>query len=204
MRVSGVGIPASAHLPLADDVTLVEACKNGDRGGQRDLYERHCQRVYRLMYRMVGPRHADDLTQQVFLRVLQSIGQFAGRSTFPTWLYRLATNEALQFLRRNDHRAMQAYATEPIDALPSTCTRLDDRDMLEQALASLDPDLRSIFLLREVEGLSYYELALVLDVAEGTVASESRTSRVARIAHGSGIGHDWNERLVVSFPSKSA
>jgi len=176
-RQSRMDSTTSETFPLVDDRTFVQACQNGDRVSQRQLYERHSQHVYRLMYRMVGAQHADDLTQQVFLRVLQSIDQFAGRSAFSTWLYRLATNEALQFLRRNDRRTTQRYAAEPADDSPSDHGRLDDREMLEHALAKLDPDLRAIFLLREVEQLSYYDLAMALDIAEGTVASRLNRAR---------------------------
>lgn len=167
----------SSQAPLTDEQTLVAACREGDSDAQRELYERHCQQVYRLMFRMVGAEDADDLTQQVFVRVLQTIGQFRGQSALSTWLYRLATNEALQFHRRNARRATQALSVEPADDGPSDHRRLDDREMLEHALANLDPDLRAIFLLREVEQLSYYELAMVLDIAEGTVASRLNRAR---------------------------
>ena len=71
----------------------------------------------------------------------------------------------------------QHYAAEPVDDRPSDHGRLDDREMLEYALAKLDPDLRAIFLLREVEQLSYYEIAMALDIAEGTVASRLNRAR---------------------------
>lgn len=167
----------SSQAPLTDEQTLVAACREGDSDAQRELYERHCQQVYRLMFRMVGAEDADDLTQQVFVRVLQTIGQFRGQSALSTWLYRLATNEALQFHRRNARRVTQVLSVEPADDGPSDHRRLEDREMLEHALANLDPNLRAIFLLREVEQLSYYELAMVLDIAEGTVASRLNRAR---------------------------
>lgn len=167
----------SSQVPLTDEQTLVAACGEGDSDAQRELYERHCQQVYRLMFRMVGAEYADDLTQQVFVRVLQTIGQFRSQSALSTWLYRLATNEALQFLRRNARRTMHALGVDPADDRVSEHRRLDDREMLEHALAELDPDLRAIFLLREVEQLSYYEIALALDIAEGTVASRLNRAR---------------------------
>jgi len=167
----------SPDILLTSDDTIVAACRDGDADAQRELYEKHCRPVYRLMYRMVGAEHADDLTQQVFLRVLQKIGQFRGQSAFSTWLYRLATNEALQFLRRNARHTSRFLALEPADERPSDHLRLDDREMLEHALANIDPDLRAVFLLREVEQLSYYEIAMALDIAEGTVASRLNRAR---------------------------
>lgn len=161
--------------PVAQD--SVDACRDGDRGAQRQLYERHCRQVYRLMFRMVGPQYAEDLTQQVFLRLFQSLDKFAGYSTFSTWLYRLATNEALQFLRRHKHHQVQPLSCDPVDGRRSKCERVDDRELLDRALSKLAPELRSAFLLREVEQLSYEEIALVLDVAEGTVASRLNRAR---------------------------
>ncbi len=160
-----------------DEQSLVAACRAGDPAGQRELYDRHCQQVYRLMHRMVGHEHADDLTQQVFLRVIESIAKFHGRSTLSTWLYRLATNEALQFLRRRARRTAQPLIADPPDHRTPSDLRLDARELLERALANLEPDLRATFLLREVEQLSYYDIAVVLDIAEGTVASRLNRAR---------------------------
>jgi len=167
----------STQDPLINEQALIAAGREGDVAAQRQLYEQHCQQVHRLMCRMVGANHADDLTQQVFLRVLQAIKQFRGESAFSTWLFRLATNEALQFLRRNGRWEPLALTVEPPDDKPSELRRSDDRDLLEFALANLDADLRAIFLLREVEQLSYYELAMVFDIAEGTVASRLNRAR---------------------------
>lgn len=163
-------------LNLSDEV-LLASCREGDPIGQRQLYEQHSPQVYRLMHRMVGPQYADDLTQQVFLRALTKISQFRGQSAFSTWLYRLATNEALQFLRRSKRRHTQVLVREPADVRLSGQRRLDDREMLEHALAQLDPELRAVFLLREVEQQSYYEIAMALDIAEGTVASRLNRAR---------------------------
>lgn len=158
--------------------SVVLACQGGDGNAYRQLYERYSEQVYRLMHRMVGATDADDVTQQVFVRVLTTVSQFSGRSKFSTWLYRVAVNEALQHLRRNAKRTCLPLPPEPVDRRSSSVERLDDREQLEHALSKIDPDLRTVFLLREVEQLSYYEIALTLDVAEGTVAS--RLSRARR------------------------
>ncbi len=168
---------APSRKIVAAEQALVAACRNGDPGGQRELYEQHHRNVHRLMSRMVGAEYADDLTQQVFLRVLQTISQFRGESAFSTWMYRVATNEALQFLRRNSKQALQELSVELVDYRPSEQNRLDDREMLDHVLANLDPSLLATFLLREVENLSYHEIALALDIAEGTVASRLNRAR---------------------------
>jgi RNA polymerase sigma-70 factor (ECF subfamily) len=165
------------------DEEMIDACGRGDRSAQHQLYLRHCQAVYRLVFRIVGSQAAEEVTQQVFLRLFQSIDSFAGRSRFSTWLYRLAANEALQYLRRKRSRPKLPLLSEPVDKAPARTSRIDEREMLEYALSTLDPDLRAIFLLREVEGLSYYDIALALDIAEGTVASRlNRARRLLREA----------------------
>ena len=161
----------------SDEQKLVNACRNGAPDAQRELYQRHSEQIYRLVFRLVGPEHADDVTQQVFVRVLQTIGQFRGRSALSTWLYRLATNEALQFLRKNNRHSTPTIAVDPVDHRASDGSRMEDRELLEQALSDLDPSLRAIFLLRELEQLSYHDIAHALDIAEGTVASRLNRAR---------------------------
>jgi RNA polymerase sigma-70 factor (ECF subfamily) len=157
--------------------TLVPACQRGDQEAMRQLYELSHASIYRLMVRMVGPQDAADLTQQVYLQIYRNIGQFAGRSRFKTWLYRLAVNEALQFRRKD--RKVQRYALdrELMDKSPGHRRLTEQKDLLEQGLARLEPQLRSIFLLREVEGLSYNEIAEALNISEGTVGSRLNRAR---------------------------
>lgn len=160
--------------PMAD---LVDACRRGDRQGQRRLYE-HCQRrIFALVVRMVGREEAEDVTQQVFLQAFRSIQQYCGRARFETWLYRLATNECLQFLRRARRTRFEPLDDEPVDKSPKPPRRVQDRELLERALDRLDPELRSIFLLREKEDMSYRELSEVLGISEGTVASRLSRAR---------------------------
>lgn len=162
---------------LNSERELLDGCLAGDRETQRQLYEQNCNVIYRLMYRLVGPTDADDLTQQVFLTAFRKLDKFQGRSSFATWLYRVASNEALQFLRRSGRDRHQPILCDPLDAQPSGLDELDQHDLLQHILDRLDPDLRTIFLLREAEGLSYYEIALILDIAEGTVASRLSRAR---------------------------
>jgi len=170
---------ASGMCGLPDgERQLLAECLGGHQDAQQKLYEQHCDKVYRLMCRMVGSSNADDLTQQVFLCVFQKLNKFQGRSSFSTWLYRLASNEALQFLRRRPQRVPdQPMLSDPSDEQTDEITQLDQRDLLEHALSRLDPNLRAIILLREIEQLSYYDIALALDIAEGTVASRLSRAR---------------------------
>lgn len=165
--------------PLAQ---IVKRCQreSGFQGksdsAQHELYQACSTDVYNLMVRMVGIQDAVDLSQQVFLQVFRKIEQFDGRSKFKTWLYRLAVNEALQFLRKKK-RIQQELKHEPIDPKPSVVQTRDAQDMMESALDRLDPLLKTIFLLKEVEGMSYKEIADATNIPEGTVGSRLNRAR---------------------------
>jgi RNA polymerase sigma-70 factor (ECF subfamily) len=138
---------------------------------------------------MVGLQDAADVTQQVFLQAFRSIGQFHGRARFETWLYRLAVNESLQHLRHRRRWRHHVLDWEPMD----DTQRADDaerKELLEQALARVDPELRSIFLLREVDGLSYHTIAEALDIPEGTVGSRLNRARRELRRHLSELGYE--------------
>jgi RNA polymerase sigma-70 factor (ECF subfamily) len=125
---------------------------------------------------MVGLQDAADVTQQVFLQAFRSLEKFNGRSRFDTWLYRLAVNESRQHLRRNRRWRYHALDWEPMDESHHG-EDAERKEVLEQALARIDPELRSIFLLREVEGLSYHDIAEALQIPEGTVGSRLNRAR---------------------------
>ncbi len=159
------------------DSKAVEACPRGDPVAQRRLYEASHRNVYRLMVRMVGLQDAADLTQQVFLQVFRRIGQFSGQAQIGTWIYRVAVNEALQHFRRSKHSRVRTLTQEPMDRSPDSCVNVDHKELLEHALTRLEPDLRSAFLIREVEGLTYSEIAEALEIPEGTVGSRLNRAR---------------------------
>ncbi len=156
---------------------IVTACQRGDRNAQRQLYEQCCERVFRLVNGMVGVQDASDLVQQVFLQTFRAIGQFSGHSRFETWLYRLAVNECLQFLRQGKRRSCEGLAHEPPDRSPEHVRHVEHRELLERALQRLDPESRCIFLLREIEGLAYGEIASALGIPDGTVGSRLNRAR---------------------------
>ena len=147
----------------------IAACRRGDHSAFHELYAQCSPSVYGLMVRMVGHENADDLTQQVFLQIFRSIAQFSGRSHIETWIYRLAVNEALQHIRRHRRHDTQVLRHDPLEPGSGHSELAEHRDLLDQALARIDPELRSLFLLREVEGFSYAELAEAVAIPEGTV-----------------------------------
>jgi RNA polymerase sigma-70 factor (ECF subfamily) len=158
---------------LAD---IIRGCQAGDRGAQRQLFDRYRSTVYRLAARLVGVSEAADLSQEIFLRVFTGIGGFRGRAAFDTWLYRLAVNECLRHLGRRGRRP-RPLAEEPACPAAGPDHTLEQADLLERALHRLSAPLRAVFLLREADGLSYREIADVLGVAPGTVASQLSRAR---------------------------
>lgn len=156
---------------------LARACVAGDRDAMQQIYSRCCARVYALMVRIVGRQDADDLTQQVFLQMFRKLDQFSGGSKLETWLYRLATNEALQHLRKQNRHSVQPMLVEPSARDTDRLMESENVQMLAVALSRIDPELRAILSLKEEQDLSYREIAESLDIPEGTVGSRLNRAR---------------------------
>lgn len=168
------------RTPIGEsEALLIVACQRGDRDAQRRLYDKYQAGIFRLVVRMVGVQDAADVAQQVFLQAFRHLDQFAGRAKFDTWLHRLALNECWQHFRRERRTKYVVLDREPMDHAPGPERNANERDLLEQALARLEPELRAVFVLREMEGRRYNEIAQVLEINEGTVAS--RLSRARRL-----------------------
>ena len=175
---------------------LVAASRRGSREAQQRLYECCHQRVYRLLVRMVGLDDADDLLQQVFLQVFRTLSQFSGQSRFETWLYRVSVNESLQHLRKQRCRRWVSLESDFMDRQPNQESDLDHKDLMEHALSRLEPELRSLFLLREMEQQSYAQIAAAVQIPEGTVAS--RLSRARHLLKEYLIESGWEPCHAVS------
>ncbi|HEX8488672.1 MAG TPA: RNA polymerase sigma factor SigE [Propionibacteriaceae bacterium] len=162
------------------------------------LVRDHSARVYRLSYRLTGnPHDAEDLTQDVFVRVFRSLHRFQP-GTFEGWLHRITTNLFLDGARRRQKIRFDGLADGSADRLPSSwptpSEELADADLdhdVAAALAALAPDFRAAVVLCDIEGLSYEEIASVLDVKIGTVRSrihrgraQLRTALAHRRPHG--------------------
>jgi RNA polymerase sigma factor (sigma-70 family) len=149
-----------------------------------EIVEQHSDRVYRLALRLTGNRHdAEDLTQEVFVRVFRSLHTYSP-GTFEGWLHRITTNLFLDQARRKQRIRFDALSDERAARLPSAAaapdSAYDDRTFdadVEDALASLPPDFRAAVVLCDVEGLSYEEIAEILDAKLGTVRSRIHRGR---------------------------
>jgi RNA polymerase sigma-70 factor, ECF subfamily len=168
---------------------LIQRCKAGDRQAQKDLYERSVSRIYGLLLKLTANEHdALDLAQDTYIRAFQRIDQFDQNSAITTWLYRIAYNEALQFLKAEARRKrktemfVQRTGYLRADESSSTSRGFDDepgniRAEMATALSSLSTDEQAILLLRYHEGLDYRQLAEVLECSPGTVASRLNRAR---------------------------
>lgn len=156
---------------------LVDACLSGDRTAMQEIYERCSGRVYNLMVRMVGRQDADDLTQDVFLTLFRKLEQFDGHSKLETWLFRLATNEALQHLRRSKRRTTTTLGAEPETVDRDHVEASEENRLLQDAVSNLEPELRAVLLLKEQHGLSYREIAESMRIPGGTVGSRLNRAR---------------------------
>ena len=157
--------------------SLVQSAAKGERSALREIYQRTSARVFRLMVRMVGRQDAEDLTQQAFVRAFEKLDQFAGSARFETWLYRLAANEALQYLRKERVRKTVPIEVEPAERADDSADRKETAERLHAALAKLDPELRTIISLKEESGLSYRQIAETMGIPEGTVGSRLNRAR---------------------------
>ncbi len=169
---------------------VVTGCRNQDPAAQRSLVLATQDQVYRLLFRLVGQQDAEDVAQLVYLQVFQRIAQFRGDSSFTTWLYRLTVNEAMQHLRRERSRRKRILNLEPQDERSHRGDREEARELLACALEKVAPELRAVFLLREVERLSYTEIAAALEIPMGTVASRLNRAREELQDHLRKLG--WN------------
>jgi RNA polymerase sigma-70 factor (ECF subfamily) len=175
------------------EAALVHRCAAGDEAACADLVGEHQRMVVQLAVNLLGDREeALDLSQEVFLRVFRTIHRFRGQSSLRTWIYRIAVNQARnkhRFWRRR-HRADQisldlhiATHGEFLSGGESTPDRvLAQKELasrLQQALDTLPFDQRTAIVLREIDGLSYEEIAYSLGVAVGTVKSRLTRARQA-------------------------
>lgn len=161
------------------EAELVEGCRKGEREAQRELYSRTVASIHRLLLRMThSEEDAFDLAQETYVRAFTRIDRFDGRSSVRTWLYRIAVNEALGFLKRagRERAHLRTLASERSDR-GQTAEACESRADLDAALAALSPPDRLILLLRYEQGLDYRTIAAVADCAEGTVASRLNRAR---------------------------
>ncbi len=170
-----------------DEAELIERARTGDTGAFGILVERYQRRVVGVAMAVVHDQEdALELAQETFVRAFENVGKFESRSSFSTWLYRIAANIAIDFRRRERrHPTMRGDEAEiELQRLPSKLgdafketQRGEMAERIRRALDQLTPEHRAAILLREVEGLSYDEISDVLQCPRGTVMSRLHYAR---------------------------
>lgn len=174
------------------DGLLVQRSKRGDLGAFEELVARYEKKVYNLAFRLTGNHDdADDVAQEALLRAYTSLSSFRGDSSFSTWLYRIVTNAGLDEIRRRRRRATTSLddplstregevARQVPDASEGPveiAERTEVREQVQEAINSLAGDHRVVLILRDLQGLSYAEIAGILRCPLGTVRSKLSRAR---------------------------
>lgn len=193
-------MPHHSILSPERERQLVTLIQRGDRGALGELLGAYQKRVYHVCLRMVSHREdAADLTQEVLLRAVKHIDSFRGGSRFSTWLFRIAMNLSISHLRKQRVRTAASLESSgsgggredqasPLKSLladnrePGPGQRVQTDEQLRElgrAIGELDPALRSVILLRDLQGMDYQQMAEVLSVPLGTIKSRLFRARLA-------------------------
>lgn len=184
-----------------DDAALARAAAVGDRGALEALLERHLDRIHAICRRILGhPEDARDATQEALISVARSIGRFDGRSAFTTWVYRVATNAALDEARRRSRRPVPSESAGETAARGPGPDSVVDRLDLDAALSRIPDEFRAAVVLRDVCDLDYAQIAEVLGIPGGTVRSRIARGRAALAGELGGNRVDGIERPTEQLP----
>ncbi|MCL2639810.1 MAG: sigma-70 family RNA polymerase sigma factor [Phycisphaerales bacterium] len=166
---------------LISDEELLLSAKSGDRSADEafhTLIDRHAAAMLRVANTLVPRLDAEDLLQETFLAAFRGLNTFEGRASVKTWLYAILFRQAANFRRKRGLPSLALSGDAPM-ATPSHTDTVDANLDLHAALARLPDDFRAILILRELDGLSYDEIATVLELPRGTVESRLHRARTA-------------------------
>ena len=188
------------------DHNLAEQAANGDAGAFARLVRNHSGLVYRVALRILGNEDAQDASQEVWVRVWRNITKFKGESAFTTWLYRITVNTCLSTRKRKQDREAREFGGE-LSYLPippgyeedpeTTALAEERREELLGALERVRAEHRAALVLRHMEGLSYAEIAEILDVPDGTAkgwVNRGRAALLVALSEGERGGENPAER----------
>lgn len=163
---------------LSDDAELIAACRRGEARAMEMLYHQFKRRVFGMAHRIVGPNDAEEVAQEVFVRVFRGLAAFRGDSALSTWIYRLTVNASLSHLaRRGRRQEVSDESLAEVAAPPETTRDPGLASRIEAALQTLPPGYRAILVLHDVEGLSHEECASILECRVGTCKSQLHKAR---------------------------
>jgi len=178
-----------------DDVVLVEQCRQGDSSAMERLILKYQNRIYNVILRICANTHdAAELTQDTFVKIIENIGEFKGRSSFYTWAFRIAVNLTLNYCQRSAklrirsldaeddeddrqaRRQLREFLSDKSSPDPAAVAQSKELcKLVVKSLMKLDDAQRAVVILRDIEGMNYAHIAEVLDIELGTV--KSRLSR---------------------------
>lgn len=179
---------------MQSEAELVRLARQSDESAFALLVEQNQSRIYNLALRMTrNPDDAAELTQEAFLNAWRGLSKFQGESSFSTWLYRLTSNLCIDFLRREKRRSglsmtvslddeeegRQADVPDERFSPEQSAERREVQELIRAGLRSLSEEHRRVLVLRELDGLSYAEIAQLLGLEEGTVKSRIARARLA-------------------------
>ena len=174
-------------IPHPPDADLVERAQEGELAAFDELVRRHSARLYALIYHMTSHREdTHDLLQEVFAKAYRSLGRFRGQSQFYTWLYSIATNMTLNYLKKRNRRA-RAMSLDDLDTvierdedfIALTTPRSPEKEAglkelqkkLNEAMQTLSDDHRAVVVMYDIQGLPHAEISRIMGVSEGTIRS---------------------------------
>ena len=174
-----------------EDRALVARASQGDVEAFTKLVRAHSSLVYRVALRMLGDEDAQDASQEVWVKVWRNIKSFRGESAFSTWLYRITVNSCLSARQREARREEREYSGDEMPYLPepgggdadpeAAALSSERRDEIQAALSHVRSEHRAALVLRHMEGLSYREIAQVLEIPDGTAKGWVSRGRAAML-----------------------
>ena len=180
-----------------NDAVLIEQYRKGDSASMEQLVLKYQNRIYNVILKICAdPDDAAELTQETFVKVIENLNKFEGRSGFYTWTFRIAVNLTLNYCQRNSRLAFRSLDTEQQqdddqvkqvlkdflcdDSSPDPAAEVQNKELYKIAartLMGLDESHRAVIVLRDIEGMSYARIAEVLDIELGTVRSRLSRAR---------------------------
>lgn len=160
--------------------TWVSMAAQGNRECQKRIYDLVAARSYRVIRKIVGESHADDVMQEFVIHLFAKLAQFRFESSLDTWSYRMAVNQSLQYLRkrkREEQRIQNAALSTEVSTAANPQRHVEEVEMLERAMEQISGEQRAILHMKEIEGLGYAAIATVLGIPEGTVGSRLNKAR---------------------------
>jgi RNA polymerase sigma-70 factor (ECF subfamily) len=180
-----------------EDGLLIEQCRQGDSAAIERLVLKYQNRIYNVVLKICAdPDDAAELTQETFVKIIENLNKFEGRSSFYTWAFRIAVNLTLNYCQRNAKLAVHSLDSEEVrydhqathalkeilsdDRSPDPAAMAQNKEVYEialKALRQLDEAQRTVLILRDIEGMSYVRIAEVLGIELGTVRSRLSRAR---------------------------